>query len=360
MTSGRWGLVLGGGGVLGGARMVGALCALQEVHALAPRDAEMFVGTPAGSLVAALLGAGVGTEELRAHQLGEGAWSGPLAALDWNYETATGGSTPSRPRFIPGSTGIVTRHVRRLRDLPPTAVIAALTPEGRGSIATVGRLVRDVLAATGADPHGWSAHHGVRIMAMDYEDGHRVAFGDESAPRAPLAEAVMASCAIPGWYSPVVIDGVRYVDGGACSSTNVDVLSGHGLDHVFVLAPMVSFAMDHPSTLHARMERAWRSRVTRRCLHEVDKLHATGAEVTVVGPGPEDLTAMGANLMAVERRRAVLDTALQTTVAALKDPQPIEPGDRQLDRQQSGQRGRWHPELDDVDARAHTTWEDVG
>ncbi len=320
----RWGLVLGGGGVLGGAWMVGALCALQEVHGLDPREAEMIVGTSAGSLVGALLGAGVNTQELRAHQLGEGASSGALAALEWDYEAATGGPAPSRPRLVPGSTGIVTRHVRRLRELPPTAVLAALTPEGRGSLATVGRLVRDVLAASGSDPHGWSAHPGVRVTAMDYETGRRVVFGDATMPRAPLFAAVTASCAIPGWYSPVVIDGIRYVDGGACSSTNVDVLAGHGLDHVFVLAPMVSFAMDHPSNVQARMERAWRSRVTRRCLHEVDKLHATGTDVTVVGPGPEDLQAMGANLMAVERRRVVLDTAMHTTLAALRDPQPIE------------------------------------
>jgi NTE family protein len=341
--------------VLGGAWLVGALGALQEVHGLDPRDAEMIVGTSAGSLVGALLGARVSTTELRAHQLGEGASSGPLAALEWDYETATGGSTPARPRLVPGSTGIVTRHARRLRELPPTAVLAALTPEGRGSLATVGRLVRDVLSATGSDPHGWSAHAGVRIMAMDYESGRRVAFGDETMPRAPLPEAVMASCAIPGWYSPVIIDGVRYVDGGACSSTNVDVLAGHGLDHVFVLAPMVSFAMDHPSNLQARMERAWRSRVTRRCLHEVDKLHASGTDVTVVGPGPEDLQAMGANLMAVDRRRTVLDTAMHTTLAALRDPQPIEPDEQQ----RIGHRDRWHSELEH-DARAHTTLEDVG
>ena len=55
----RWGLVLGGGGVLGGAWMVGALTSLQQVHGLDPREAELIVGTSAGSVTAALLGAGV-------------------------------------------------------------------------------------------------------------------------------------------------------------------------------------------------------------------------------------------------------------------------------------------------------------
>lgn len=131
----------------------------------------------------------------------------------------------------------------------------------------------------------------------------------------------MASCAIPGWYSPLLIDGVRYVDGGACSSTNVDLLAGLGLDEVFVLAPMVSFAMDSPTHLHVRMERAWRARVTRRCLREVAKVHGTGTEVTVLGPGREDLEAFGANLMAVSRRQLVLDTAVRTAAEAFADPE---------------------------------------
>ena len=323
-----WGLVLGGGGVLGAAWMVGAMTALEEVHGLDPRDADLVVGTSAGSMLAALLGAGVSVAELRAHQLGEPAASGPLARLDWDYETATGGATPPRPRLGPGSTRLVRQGRARLRHLPPTAVLAALAPEGRGSLGTVGALVHDVQAAVGADPEGWSPHAGVRAVAMDYDSGRRVVFGAPGAPPVPLADAVMASCAIPGWYSPVALHGVRYVDGGAWSATNVDVLAGaevdgRRLDEVFVLAPLVSFATDHPSDVVTRMERAWRARVTRRCLREVAKLHAAGTESTVLGPGPADLEAIGPNLMALDRRHVVLQTALVTSREALADPESL-------------------------------------
>jgi NTE family protein len=131
----------------------------------------------------------------------------------------------------------------------------------------------------------------------------------------------MASCAIPGWYAPVIIGGVRYVDGGACSSTNVDLAAGYDLERVFVLAPMVSFAMDAPRHWQARAERRWRERVTRRCLREVAKVYADGTEVTVVGPGPEDLEAIGSNLMALDRRYLVLHTSLRTSARALRDPE---------------------------------------
>ena len=56
----RRGLVLGGGGVLGASWMIGAMSALSTALDWDPRDAEVIVGTSAGSVLAALLGSGVG------------------------------------------------------------------------------------------------------------------------------------------------------------------------------------------------------------------------------------------------------------------------------------------------------------
>jgi NTE family protein len=309
--------VLGGGGLLGGAWLVGALAALQEVHGLDPRDAEFIVGTSAGSVTAALLGAGVGVEDLRAHQLGQHPADPRLAGASWDYDTSVGGQHPPRPSFHPHGAALVTRNVSRLRRMPPTAVLAALLPEGRGSLEAVGALV------AGLVPSGWAPHPGVRVVALDYLAGRRTVFGDAAGPPADLADAVMASCAIPGWYAPVTIGGRRYVDGGAWSATSADLLAGLGLEEVFVLAPTVSFVVDHPASLLERAERRWRVQVTRRCLREVGKLHRLGTEVTVLGPGPEDLAAMGSNLMSAQRRRDVLETSLRTSVAALVDPEPL-------------------------------------
>jgi NTE family protein len=316
----KWGLVLGGGGVLGAAWMTGALVALAETHGLDPRDADLIVGTSAGSVTSALIGAGASVEELHRRQLDEPVTTGPLANVEWDAEHGTGGSAPPAPRFSagPSSPNLLSGNLNRLRRLPPTAVLAALLPEGRGSIDAVGGLVRAVV------PSGWTPHPGVRAVAMHLDSGRRTAFGAPTAPVADIADAVMASCAIPGWYAPVTVAGERYVDGGACSATNVDLTAGHGLARVFVLAPMVSFAMDTPRHWRTRAERGWRARVTRRCLREVAKVHLDGAEVTVVGPGPEDLEAIGSNLMAVERRHAVLRTSLQTSARALADPEPLE------------------------------------
>ena len=299
--------------------MAGALTALERTHGLDAREADVIMGTSAGSVMAALLGAGVSVAEICDRQLGLPVRTGPLAGLDWQAEPA-GGSHPPRPRLRPGNAGLVRHQAARLRRVPPTALLAGLAPQGRGSLAAVG----DLVAAVNGDR--WSPHPGVRVVALDYETGDRVTFGADGAPPTTIADAVRASCAIPGWYVPVLIGGRRYIDGGAWSATNVDLLLPEGLDRAFVLAPMVSFAVDRPMHWTARLERRWRARVTRRCLREVAAVHAAGTQLTVIGPGPADLEVFGANLMDSGRREVVLRTSIETSMRALAAPEPLAAG----------------------------------
>jgi NTE family protein len=313
----RRGLVLGGGGVLGAAWMVGALRALEEELGQDAREFDSYVGTSAGSIIAALLGCGVPASDLLAHQLDGHLDAGPLAGYQFDYERDTGGGRPHRPRIAVGSREMLRANLHHLWDLPPTTVLAALLPEGRGSIEAVGSMVGWVRQ------EGWTDHPRVCVVALDYETGARVPFGRPEAPAVDLPSAVMASCAIPGWYQPIRIGAHRYVDGGAWSSTNLDLMVGEELDEVYVLAPTVSFVRDAPRQWRTRMERQWRNRVTLRCLRELTRVHHDGAEVTVLGPGEEDLRAIGANLMDVSRRPLVVATSLRTSAEALRDPAPL-------------------------------------
>ncbi len=305
----RRGVVLGGGGILGGAWAVGALQALQEARGFDVREADAIVGTSAGSVLAALIGAGVSVDQLVAHQRGETITSGPLAGYLWDYESATGGSRPSMPRLRgPGSVRLMASSLRRGLRLPPTAVLSAFLPVGAGSLERVGHLIDAVT------PWGhWSPHQRLWVVAMDYHTGDRVVFGRQDAPAVALSDAVMASCAIPGWFEPIEIDGRTYVDGGAWSATSADVLRDLDLDAVYVVAPMVSFETDDPTSLLGRLERRWRGSVTRRCLSEADRLELGGTAVTILGPGPDDLEAIGGNVMEAGRRLRVLETSVRTT-----------------------------------------------
>jgi len=74
---------------------------------------------------------------------------------------------------------------------------------------------------------------------------------------------------------------------------------------------------DRPRMPHERLERQWRALITMTMLREVRALRAAGIGVTVLTPGPEDLAVMGVNLMDPRRRRAVFETSMSTSAAAL-------------------------------------------
>lgn len=305
----RRALVLGGGGVLGGTWAVGALAALEQEFGFAAADVDVIVGTSAGSVIAALLGAGVTVPQLEQQYGDRPVTSGPLSGYSFDPVQATGGKRPGMPKLLgPGSPRLIGTSLRHLRQMPATAVLSAFMPEGTKSLERIGHLI-DAVTPMGE----WSPHHGVWVVAMDYEDGRRIVFGRPGARVAPLSSAVMASCAIPGWFSPVTIDGRQYVDGGAVSATSIDVLAHAGMDEVYVVAPMVSFATDHPTSVSARLERRWRVEVTKNARREAALVRAAGAHVRILGPGPEDLAAIGANLMDDARRVHVLETALRTS-----------------------------------------------
>lgn len=308
----RRALVLGGGGVLGAAWMTGALSVLETRLDFDFRQSQVLIGTSAGSVLAALLGGGVAVPALVNHQLGKPAAEDPQ--FDFDSDRAAGGPLPPLPRLGIGSAALLARSALRPRHYPPLAAFSAVLPRGRGSLASVGELVSALPAA-----NGWSTHPATWIVAMDYDRGRRVAFGRPGAPAARLEQAVMASCAIPGWYRPVVIGDRRYVDGGTCSPASADLLLGEELDEAVVLAPMASYEIDHPASVVGRLERRFRQAMGRRLAREVAKLRAGGVRVTVLTPGCRDLQVIGVNLMDPARRRVVLETALVTVRDTLDD-----------------------------------------
>ena len=64
------GLVLGAGGVTGGAYIAGALAALENDLGFDARSADVIVGTSAGALIGALLRSGISAGDLAAWTIG--------------------------------------------------------------------------------------------------------------------------------------------------------------------------------------------------------------------------------------------------------------------------------------------------
>ncbi len=143
---------------------------------------------------------------------------------------------------------------------------------------------------------------------MRRADGARVVFGRAGSPPARLAEAVLASCAIPGYFRPVVIEGTEYVDGGVHSVTNADVLRAERLDVVVIVSSM-SAAHGNANGADGLLRRT----VHRRMEREIARLEDAGAAVITLEPGGGSRRAMGLRAMAEDRAPRVIESAYEET-----------------------------------------------
>jgi NTE family protein len=299
----RTALVLGAGGFVGQAFHLGVLCALEELTGFDGRQADILVGTSAGSLVAAGLAGGLSAADLTAELLGE-----PVSRQGAAVRRAArrqGLSSRSLPE--PALTGrgplapfVLLQAARKPLRARPAAVLSSLLPAGRQSTEPIARGVRDLHG------QGWPDRD-LRICAVRARDARRVVFGTPRAPATDVGTAVAASCAIPAYFAPVRIDGQAYVDGGVHSPTNADVLLRDEPDLVVVLSPMSIGRRSGP-----RPDLAMRLAVRRYLSQEVRRLRRQGAEVVVFQPGPEDLAVMGINPMRGVRVGEVVSTASES------------------------------------------------
>ena len=208
-SSGRKALVLGGGGVTGVAWETGLLWGLFEAG-VDLSQADVFVGTSAGSVVAAQLTGGRSLAELFATQIA-GA-SGEIAARM---------SAAALARFVLAMAWPGDRQQARVR-LGRAALRAHTVAEAERRAVIADRLRTD----------RWPEQR-LLIPAVNAETGAVVVFDKDSG--VPLIDAVAASCAVPLVWPPVTINGQRYIDGGVRSVANADLATG--CERVVVIAP---------------------------------------------------------------------------------------------------------------------------
>ena len=300
-------LVLGGGGVLGEAWMRSCLAGLADAGGWEPGDCEAFVGTSAGSIVAAALAAG--RRAAAAGGVAE-AWEDAAAAA----ATAAPGAAPAgddagrddngRSRLAGALGGGAGRAARALAEPVAPAVAAGIAPAR--ALARAGLLrarrpatreiprLREALADLGAAFDGR-----LRVTAVDRASGRRVVFGAPGAPAADVVDAVLASCAVPWMFRPVEIGGRTYVDGGVWSAGNLDAAPVRRGSVVLCLLPTATprLAGDRLGVMRGFTLATARS--------ETLVLRRRGAAVRTVVPDPASVAAIGPSLFASDRRRAV-------------------------------------------------------
>jgi NTE family protein len=280
-------LVLGVGGTLGEAWLRALLGGLESASGLDFRGCEYFVGSSAGSIVAASL---VGGRRPRA---------GDRATREW---------TEAAPQEVTDAPDWLARAAGAAGRLG-SAVASPLAGASLATTAPAGRVLR--AAALAAAPHTSRTLQGMadrfdeagvrfdgrlRIAAVDRRAGRRVVFGSPGAPKATVGQAVHASCAVPWVFAPVTIGGREYVDGGVWSPTNLDAAPAGRGSEVLCIVPTAA-----PGPFRALTSAA--------LVRETLALRGRGATVRTIAPDAASAAAMGPNLMDPSRVEEVLDAA---------------------------------------------------
>ncbi|MBI2704789.1 MAG: patatin-like phospholipase family protein [Actinobacteria bacterium] len=315
MTNGvKVGLVLGGGGVVGLAYHAAALAAIENDLGWDPRTAEVIVGTSAGSMVGAFLRRGLTGTDLAAVTVDAPAPDVPQALIDALRDRVPlppiSLQTMLRPR--PPSLSVLRSWMRRPWRFDPVLAGTAILADGQISLNEhIGQHMQTL--------DGEWPSQDLWVCAVRQRDLRRVVFGRDMMPTG-LGEAVAASCSIPGYFSPTVIDGESFLDGGVRSPTNADVLRRANIDAAVVISPMSGQDLPrfHPAASIRRHAKA-------RVVHEVRVLRDHDIPTVLIEPGVDTAAVLGDDLLRDDHLPDVVTAALLDTGDQLRstDARPL-------------------------------------
>jgi len=238
-------LVLGGGGFTGAVYEIGALRALDLLSVnRSVTDFDVFVGTSAGSFVAAMVANGVSPEEMMRVLDRQAPTPFPeialstLLSLNLRELTSKAVAFPWRIAKLGWN---IARHVGQVSALDVVLGIAEGLPAGMYSGEGVEDYVRRVLATEGRADDFRALERQLYITATDLDTCERVVFGTDGFNDVPISTAVRASTALPMVYEPVRVGDRDLVDGGLTSTTNLDVAVEAGARLVVIVNPLVPY-----------------------------------------------------------------------------------------------------------------------
>lgn len=241
-------LVLGGGGFTGGVYEIGALRALDLLsvnHDV--NQFDVYVGTSAGSMVAAMAANGITPEQMM-QEVDSGS------VLPFRDGQLGKMLRPNYREFVTKGVKLPIHLAGLLRTLgrvpvsfSPVDLVVALAeglPSGMYTGSGIEQYVNAMLSQPGRSDDFRAVGKELYIAATDLDTCERVVLGGPGWDDVPISAAVRASTAIPMLYKPVEINGRTLIDGGISSTTNLDLAVEAGAKLVIVVNPLVPFIND--------------------------------------------------------------------------------------------------------------------
>ncbi|MFZ0972052.1 MAG: patatin-like phospholipase family protein [Solirubrobacteraceae bacterium] len=247
-TRSKSALVLGGGGFTGGVYEIGALRALDLLSVnRTVNEFDVYVGTSAGSFVAAAVANGVTPEEMMRVIVQQVPTSFPDARVSSllrpNY-----GEFVRKGVLVPFRVAQLVRSL--IRDLGEVSAVdvgiglAEALPSGLYTGKGIERYVRTILSDPDRTDDFRLLQNELYLAATDLDTCERIVFGAADWDDVPISTAVAASSALPMIYKPVRVKDRELVDGGIVSTTNLDIAVEAGAKFIVVVNPLVPYVND--------------------------------------------------------------------------------------------------------------------
>ena len=241
-------LVVGGGGFTGGVYEIGALRALDLLLVNSTvNNFDVYVGTSAGSFIAALCANGVTPEEMMRVVTGQGN-------LPFKDVSIGDLLRPNLLEFARKGALMPLRALSMARQLlsQPGGVslmdvvmgLADGLPSGLYTGAGIESYLQKVLSEPGRTDDFGKLDCELYLTTTDLDTCERVVLGVDGSEDVPISTAVRASGALPMVYAPVEVKGRELIDGGIMSTTNLDIAVQAGAKLVVVINPLVPFVND--------------------------------------------------------------------------------------------------------------------
>ncbi|WP_368565987.1 patatin-like phospholipase family protein [Pseudoxanthomonas sp. UTMC 1351] len=244
-SGGRIGLAIAGGGPIGGMYELGALRAMDEaMDGLDPTRLDCYVGVSSGAFLAAGLANRMSTAEICRIFI-----TGTSDDAEFRPETFL---RPNVAEYLQRATRLPQLYAewgRRLMRNPRKAVrwsdlvmrFGGLVPTGLFDNAGVEAFLRDVFNRRGRSNDFRELEADLFVVAVDLDSGEAVRFGETGWDNVPISQAVQASSALPGLYSPVEINGRHFLDGALRRTMHASTVLERGIDLMIGINPLVPF-----------------------------------------------------------------------------------------------------------------------
>jgi len=205
------------------------------------RDADLFVGTSAGSIIAAVLANDVHPAELM-----EAILYDRNHPFNFKREDIFGFGLPEAISVLDtlraGAASLIKDIARHHWRITFDHIIRIIDESLGSGLFTTERLedfIRRALTSFGVSDRFQDLPKKLLISATNLDTGRYVLFGEGEWSDVPISKAVAASCAIPIFYQPVRIKGVDFVDGGTAKVSYTKNAAGYGANVIIVVNPLI-------------------------------------------------------------------------------------------------------------------------